>query len=45
MVARHNATSTTLIGRVADQQEMLGMLNLLVSMGVEIQVMLSIPDE
>jgi hypothetical protein len=45
MVARHNGTSTTLIGRVADQQEMLGMLNLLVSMGVEIQVMLSIPDE
>jgi hypothetical protein len=45
MVARHNATSTTLIGTVADQQEMLGVLNLLVSMGIEIQVMLTIPDQ
>jgi hypothetical protein len=45
MLARHNAASTTLMGKVADQQEMLGVLNLLVSMGVDILVMLSIPDE
>jgi hypothetical protein len=45
MVARHSAASTTLIGRVADQQEMLGVMDLLVSMGVEVLFMLKIPDE
>ena len=45
MVARHHAASTTLIGKVADQQEMLGVLNLLVSLGVDVLVMLNIPDE
>ncbi|MDX6325096.1 MAG: hypothetical protein QOK15_1450 [Nocardioidaceae bacterium] len=45
LVARHQAAQTTLIGKVADQQEMLGVLNLLVSMGTHILVMLSIPDE
>ena len=45
MLARHNSASTMLIGKVADQQEMLGVINLLVSMGVHILVMLSIPDE
>jgi len=44
MVARHHAASTTLIGKVADQQEMLGVMNLLVSMGVDVLVMLRIPD-
>jgi hypothetical protein len=45
LLARHHSASTTLIGKVADQQEMLGVMNLLVSMGIEILVMLSIPDE
>ncbi|HVH94659.1 MAG: hypothetical protein ACJ72A_09960 [Nocardioidaceae bacterium] len=45
MVARHHSASTTLVGKVADQQEMLGVINLLVSMGIDILVMLSIPDE
>ena len=45
MVARHHSSSTTLIGKVADQQEMLGVMNLLASMGIDIVVMLSIPDE
>jgi hypothetical protein len=45
LVARHNSASTTLIGKVADQQEMLGVLNLLVSMGTDILVMLRVPDE
>jgi hypothetical protein len=45
LVARHQSASTTLIGKVADQQEMLGVLNLLVSMGTHILVMLNIPDE
>jgi hypothetical protein len=45
MVARHNSASTTLLGKVADQQEMLGVLNLLVSMGIHILVMVSIPDD
>jgi len=44
MVARPNSTSTTLIGKVVDQQEMLGVLNLLVAMGIDILVMLRIPD-
>jgi hypothetical protein len=45
MVARHHSASTTLIGKVADQQEMLGVMNMLVSMGIDVLVMLSIPDE
>ena len=45
MVARHQAASTTLIGKVADQQEMLGVLNLLISLGVDILVMISIPSD
>jgi hypothetical protein len=45
LVARRSSASTTLIGKVADQQEMLGVLNLLVSMGIDILVMLKIPDE
>jgi hypothetical protein len=45
MVARHSSASTTLIGKVADQQEMLGVMNLLVSMGVDVLVMLKIPDD
>ena len=45
MVARHHSASTTLLGKVADQQEMLGVLNLLVAMGIDILVMLSIPDD
>jgi hypothetical protein len=42
LVARHHSASTTLIGEVADQQEMLGVVNLLGSMGVDILVMVSI---
>ena len=45
MVARHQAASTTLIGKVADQQEMLGVLNLLISMDIDILVMISIPAD
>ena len=45
LAARHNAASTTLIGKVADQQELLGVMNLLVSMGIDILVVLRIPDE
>ena len=45
MVARHHSASTTLLGKVADQQEMLGVMNLLVSMGIDVLVMLSIPDD
>jgi hypothetical protein len=45
MVARHHSASTTLLGKVADQQEMLGVLNLLVAMGIDVLVMLSIPDD
>jgi hypothetical protein len=45
LTARHNDTSTTLIGKVADQQEMLGVMNLLVSMGIDILVVLRIPDD
>lgn len=45
LAARHTASSTTLIGKVADQQEMLGVMNLLVSMGIEILVVLRIPDQ
>ena len=45
LVARHQASSTTLIGKVADQQEMLGVMNLLVSMGIDILVMISIPAD
>jgi hypothetical protein len=45
MVARHHSTSTTLLGKVADQQEMLGVLNLLVAMGIDVLVMLRIPDD
>jgi hypothetical protein len=44
MVARHHSASTTLVGKVADQQEMLGVMNLLVSMGVDVLLMLRIPD-
>ena len=45
LVARHSASSTTLIGKVADQQELLGVLNLLVSMGIDILLLLRIPDD
>ena len=45
LVARHHRASTTLIGRLADQQELQGVLNLLSSLGIDIVVMLSIPDE
>ena len=45
LVARRNLGSTTLIGKMTDQEEMLGVMNLLVSMGVEVLVMLRIPDE
>ena len=45
LTARHSSASTTLIGKVADQQELLGVMNLLVSMGIEILVVLRIPDE
>jgi hypothetical protein len=45
MVARHHSASTTLIGKVADQEEMLGVLNLLVSMGIDILVVLRIPAD
>ncbi|WP_432479927.1 hypothetical protein [Nocardioides sp. GXQ0305] len=45
LTARHGADSTTLIGKVTDQQELLGVMNLLVSMGIEILVVLRIPDE
>ena len=45
MVARRHGPSTTLIGQVADQQEMLGVMDLLVSMGIDILVLLNIPDE
>ena len=44
LAARHSSASTTLIGKVADQQELLGVMNLLVSMGIEILVVLRIPD-
>ena len=44
LTARHHASSTTLIGKVADQQELLGVMNLLVSMGIDILVVLRIPD-
>ena len=44
LVARRHAASTTLTGKVADQQEMLGVMNLLVSMDVDVLVMLTIPD-
>ena len=44
LTARHSSNSTTLIGKVADQQELLGVMNLLVSMGIEILVVLRIPD-
>ena len=44
LTARHSSSSTTLIGKVADQQELLGVMNLLVSMGIEILVVLRIPD-
>jgi hypothetical protein len=45
MVARQNSASTTLIGKVADQQEMLGVMNLLVAMGVDVLLMVSIPTD
>ena len=45
MVARHHSASTLLIGKVADQQEMLGVLNLLVSMGIDILVIIRIPAD
>jgi hypothetical protein len=45
LVARHHSASTTLIGEVADQQEMLGVVNLLGSMGVDILVMVSISGD
>ena len=44
LVARHKGASTTLIGKVADQQEMLGVMSTLVGMGVDILVMFRIPD-
>ena len=45
MVARHHSASTTLIGKVADQQEMLGVMNLLVDMGIDILDMIKIPAD
>jgi hypothetical protein len=45
LVARHHSASTTLIGEVADQQEMLGVVNMLGSMGVDILVMVSISGD
>jgi hypothetical protein len=43
MVARHQSSSTTLVGTVADQEEMLGVMNLLVTMGIDILLMIRIP--
>jgi hypothetical protein len=45
LVARHHSASTLLIGTVADQQEMLGVMNLLATMGIDILVMISIPTD
>jgi hypothetical protein len=43
MVARHQSSSTTLVGNVVDQEEMLGVMNLLVTMGIDILLMIRIP--
>lgn len=45
MVARPHHESTTLVGKLADQQELQGVLNLLDSLGVEILMIVNIPDD
>ena len=44
LTARHDRDSTTLIGKVADQREMLGVMDLLVAMGVEVVALVRLPE-
>lgn len=45
LVAHHHAASTTLTGDLADQQEMLGVVNLLGSMGIEILLVIRLSGD
>lgn len=45
LVARRHPASTTLTGRVADQEELQGVLHLLGSLGFEVVEVLTIPED
>lgn len=45
LVARRHPASTTLTGRVVDQQELQGVLHLLDSLGFEVVEVLTIPED
>jgi hypothetical protein len=44
LIARHHPASTTLVGELADQEELQGVLQLLDSLGVEVIEVVTIPD-
>jgi len=45
LTAHHHRASTTLTGRVTDQEELQGVLNLLSSLGIEVVELLTIPED
>lgn len=44
LVTHHHPASTTLVGDLADQQELQGVLNLLSTLGIDVVEVLTIPD-
>ena len=45
LTSRQHGGSTMLTGSVADQEELLGVLNLLSTMGIEVVEVLTIPED
>ena len=43
--SRHHRPSTTLVGDLADQEELQGVLNMLSGLGVDLLEVLTIPEE
>ena len=45
LTPRHHRAQTTLTGRVADQEELQGVLNLLSALGITVVEVLTIPED
>ena len=45
LTARHHRAQTTLTGRVTDQEELQGVLNLLSSLGIDVVEVVTIPED
>lgn len=45
LTVRHHRAQTTLTGRVTDQEELQGVLNLLSTLGIDVVEVVTIPDD